>query len=93
MKHLARYLTGGPISDRRLIEHQDGQITFWARYRKREAYLRCCRQVLQLDQRPTEPAETPGEELEEAADERTSDLACPQCQTAMQCISQIARPS
>jgi len=28
---LARYLTGGPISDRRLIDHQDGKITFWAR--------------------------------------------------------------
>ena len=31
LKYLARYLTGGPISDRRLIEHADGQVTFWAR--------------------------------------------------------------
>ncbi len=31
LKYLARYLTGGPISDRRLIEHQDGEVTFWAR--------------------------------------------------------------
>jgi len=31
LKYLARYLTGGPISDRRLIDHQDGKITFWAR--------------------------------------------------------------
>lgn len=33
MKYLARYLTGGPISDRRLIAHQDGTVTFWARSR------------------------------------------------------------
>jgi hypothetical protein len=31
LKYLARDLTGGPISDRRLIDHQNGQITFWAR--------------------------------------------------------------
>jgi hypothetical protein len=31
LKYLARYLTGGPISDGRLIDHQDGEITFWAR--------------------------------------------------------------
>ena len=31
IKYLARYLTGGPISDRRLISHQDGDVTFWAR--------------------------------------------------------------
>jgi hypothetical protein len=31
LKYLARYLTGGPISDRRLIDHQDGEVTFWAR--------------------------------------------------------------
>jgi len=31
LKYLARYLTGGPISDRRLIAHQDGEVTFWAR--------------------------------------------------------------
>jgi hypothetical protein len=31
LKYLARYLTGGPISDRRLIAHEAGQVTFWAR--------------------------------------------------------------
>jgi hypothetical protein len=31
LKYLARYLTGGPISDRRLIAHQDDKVTFWAR--------------------------------------------------------------
>jgi Putative transposase len=31
LKYLARYLTGGPISDRRLIDHQDDEVTFWAR--------------------------------------------------------------
>jgi predicted RNA-binding Zn-ribbon protein involved in translation (DUF1610 family) len=30
-KYLARYMTGGPISDRRLISHDDGKVTFWAR--------------------------------------------------------------
>ncbi len=31
LKYLARYLTGGPISDRRLISEVDGNVTFWAR--------------------------------------------------------------
>jgi hypothetical protein len=31
LKYLARYLTGGPISDRRLISAEHGQVTFWAR--------------------------------------------------------------
>jgi hypothetical protein len=31
LKYLARYLTGGPISDRRLVSHEDGRVTFWAR--------------------------------------------------------------
>ncbi len=31
VKYLARYLTGGPISDRRLVSHEDGQVTFTAR--------------------------------------------------------------
>ena len=31
LKYLARYLTGGPISDRRLIEVKDGRVHFWAR--------------------------------------------------------------
>jgi hypothetical protein len=31
LKYLARYMTGGPISDRRLIEVKDGRVFFWAR--------------------------------------------------------------
>ena len=31
VKYLARYLTGGPISDRRLISHEQGDVTFRAR--------------------------------------------------------------
>ncbi len=31
LKYLARYMTGGPISDRRLISHENGDVTFWAR--------------------------------------------------------------
>ena len=31
MKYLARYLTGGPISDRRLMSHESGHVTFVAR--------------------------------------------------------------
>ena len=31
LKYLARYVTGGPISDRRLISNENGQVTFWAR--------------------------------------------------------------
>jgi hypothetical protein len=31
LKYLARYMAGGPISDRRLIEHREGKISFWAR--------------------------------------------------------------
>jgi len=31
LKYLARYLTGGPISDRRLLDHRDDKVTFWAR--------------------------------------------------------------
>jgi hypothetical protein len=31
LKYLARYMTGGPISDRRLISDEDGVIRFWAR--------------------------------------------------------------
>ena len=31
LKYLARYLTGGPISDRRLISHEHGHVTFLAR--------------------------------------------------------------
>ena len=31
LKYLARYLTGGPISDRRIIGDAEGRVTFWAR--------------------------------------------------------------
>jgi hypothetical protein len=31
LKYLARYVTGGPISDGRLISCENGQVTFWAR--------------------------------------------------------------
>ncbi len=31
IKYLARYISGGPIADRRLISDQDDQVTFWAR--------------------------------------------------------------
>ena len=34
LKYLARYLNGGPISDGRLISHEDGDVTFWARNRR-----------------------------------------------------------
>lgn len=31
LKYLARYMTGGPISDQRLISDEDGRVRFWAR--------------------------------------------------------------
>ena len=31
LKYLARYMTGGPISDRRLISDEDSVVRFWAR--------------------------------------------------------------
>ncbi len=31
LKYLARYMTGGPISDRRLVAHENGHVTFLAR--------------------------------------------------------------
>ncbi len=31
LKYLARYLTGGTISDRRIVCHEHGQVTFTAR--------------------------------------------------------------
>jgi hypothetical protein len=34
VKYLARYMTGGPISDRRLIRHEDEVVTFAARVGK-----------------------------------------------------------
>jgi hypothetical protein len=35
LKYLARYMTGGPISDRRLIAHARGKVTFLARSTKK----------------------------------------------------------
>jgi hypothetical protein len=37
LKYLARYMTGGPISDGRLIAHEDGQVVFWARSKDKRA--------------------------------------------------------
>ena len=37
LKYLARYLTGGPISDRRLISHENQEVTFWARSKDKQA--------------------------------------------------------
>jgi hypothetical protein len=34
-KYLARYLTGGPISDRRIVSHENGFVTFLARVGKK----------------------------------------------------------
>ena len=31
LKYLARYMTGGPISDRRIISDENHHVTFWAR--------------------------------------------------------------
>jgi hypothetical protein len=31
LKYLARYMTGGPISDRRIIRDENERVTFWAR--------------------------------------------------------------
>jgi len=31
LKYLARYMSGGPISNGRLISHEAGKVTFWAR--------------------------------------------------------------
>ena len=36
IKYLARYLTGGPIAARRLISHEKGQVTFWARSKNKK---------------------------------------------------------
>ena len=36
LKYLARYLTGGPICDHRLLAHEDGQVTFWARSKNKQ---------------------------------------------------------
>lgn len=31
LKYLARYLTGGPIADSRILRNENGKVTFWAR--------------------------------------------------------------
>jgi len=31
LKYLARYITGGPIANSRLIDNADGEVRFWAR--------------------------------------------------------------
>jgi hypothetical protein len=35
LKYLARYVSGGPISDRRIVSHSGGEVTFLARPEKR----------------------------------------------------------
>lgn len=37
LKYLARYMTGGPISDRRIIGDENGRVTFWARSKNKAA--------------------------------------------------------
>jgi hypothetical protein len=37
LKYLARYLTGGPISDRRIIRDQNDRVSFWARSKNKAA--------------------------------------------------------
>jgi hypothetical protein len=37
LKYLARYLTGGPISDRRIIHDEHDHVTFWARSKDKAA--------------------------------------------------------
>jgi hypothetical protein len=37
LKYLARYMSGGPISDRRLISHERGVVKFWARSKEKPA--------------------------------------------------------
>ena len=36
LKYLARYMSGGPISDGRLISHEEGRVTFWARDKSKQ---------------------------------------------------------
>jgi hypothetical protein len=48
LKYLARYLTGGPISDRRLISDAGGEVTFWARAGRKAGGDRADRQPYTL---------------------------------------------
>ena len=60
VKYLARYLTGGPISDGRLISHTDGQVTFWARSKTKRAASAARVPPLRRGVRaPLEPAHPP----------------------------------
>ena len=36
VKYLARYLTGGPLADGRLISHERSEVTFWARGKNKQ---------------------------------------------------------
>jgi len=37
LKYLARYLTGGPISNGRMLDDENGHVTFWARSKNKAA--------------------------------------------------------
>ena len=37
LKYLAGYLTGGPISDRRIVRDEQDRVTFWARSKNKAA--------------------------------------------------------
>lgn len=45
LKYLARYLTGGPISDQRLVSHKNDQVTFLARSNEKPTDGRLAKQV------------------------------------------------
>ena len=59
MKYLARYLTGGPIADKRLISddgsERDGRVTFWARGKQKS--------TRQRHKNRSEPYELSGQEF------------------------------
>lgn len=57
IKYLARYMSGGPIADRRLIKHEQGQVTFWARNGDRN------KNVAKSKQNKSEPFTLEGEEF------------------------------
>ncbi len=57
--------------------------------RHRKAYLSRCRALLGAEQPESESAETPAQE---PAEERKPAIACPHCQTPMECISHVERP-
>ena len=136
LKYLARYLTGGPISDRRLISDAEGQVTFWVRskdkarrnqrerYRlsgveftrrwalhilpqrfvksrcfggfscqNRAAYLRRCRTLLDGEPRACPGTNVRGGAMAEAFPSAPVGPVCPRCETAMERIAEIPRPS